>query len=345
MTLDVFVLGPTDSTLVECLEEGLRQHGFACASGAEVTQASRVLVCAGAPPSDILLQALRAGVAVLPVRAEPGGWLAPEVDLDALTERVVGAIDGLLAVGVPERLHDDAVVERAIDDIDALVADHDGTRLDQVCDAISLAIARGAPIYNAGSAEGCAAIYAHVAGDLVDLLEGEDEDGLLEAVRVELNTASIEAEEADDADQAAWTLRHAFDRLLVARHTAEAIETLDGLFDGLQSAGRSLNASLVYDVISLAISHGAPIYNAGSHVGCAQIYLRTADGLLRCLGPEPRSGESRTEKLSRGSLPSLVDTGSERLEDDATDLCWDLRHAFDALVEVAAEERGWEHDS
>jgi hypothetical protein len=278
------------------------------------------------------------------VRAEHGGWLTPETNLEAIAERVVSSIEALLAVSAPERLHDDEVVERALGEVFALVEAHDGEPLEQVCDAISLAIARGAPIYNAGSARGCATIYRRAAGRVVDAM-GDDDDGLLDAVRTELVGALATAEEDDEDDDAvAWTMRHAFDRIIIARHTAEAMHTLDGLFEGLRGAGRALNASLVYDVISLAISHGAPIYNAGSHVGCAQIYIRTASGLVACLGPD-HPDESRTEALARSSLPPLLAEYEARLQENPTDLSWDLRHAFDALVEVAAEERSWEHDS
>ncbi len=118
---------------------------------------------------------------------------------------------------------------------------------------------------------------------------------------------------------------------------------MDGLFVGLRSAGRASNASLVHDVVSLAISHGAPIFNAGSHVGCAQIYLRTAAGLLELLG-EAQEEEGQTEVLARASLPALLDEAESRLRQRPTDYAWELRHAFDALVETAAEERSWEHD-
>jgi hypothetical protein len=80
-------------------------------------------------------------------------------------------------------------------------------------------------------------------------------------------------------------------------------------------------------------------------MGCAQIYLRTASGLLACLGPEAAAGDGRTEALARRSLPPLIEGHEARLQENATDLSWDLRHAFDALVEAAAEERSWEHDS
>ena len=117
------------------------------------------------------------------------------------------------------------------------------------------------------------------------------------------------------------------------------------LFAGLARSGRQPNASLVYDIISVSISHGAPIYNSGSPVGCAQIYLGAAAGLLRLLGAEPGPDEGRTEPLARESLTPLVAAGVRRLESDADGLAWSLRHAFDRLVEAAAHERTWEHDS
>ncbi len=344
MILDCFVLDMPDSEFPGRLAKALRAQGHQVAVG-PTPRRSRVLVCVGAPRAEILADCVRQGTAVLPVRAEPGGWLGVETDLEALADRVVSGVEALLAAGVPERLRDAEVTERAIADVDAMLAarERSDDRLEVVCDAVSLAITRGAPIYNAGSPEGCATLYRHTARRLGALLE-QDRSGLLDAVRLELMGALATVEEdVEDADEVAWTLRHAFDRILIARHTADALQVLDRLFDGLRTAGRVLNASLVYDVISLAISHGAPIYNAGSHLGCAQIYARTARGLLDCLGPE-RSGESRTEALARSSLPSLLEGLDDRLLEDSAAVSWDLRHAFDALVDLAAEERAWEHD-
>ncbi len=341
---DVFVTAETQTGFASVLHDELEARGFYFATGPE-PEPSRVLICISAPSPEVLVNAARRGVAVLSIRAEPGGWLTPDTNLEALADRVASAVEGLLAASAPERLHGDDVLERARREVQGLIDAHHGDPLEQICDAISLAIARGAPIYNAGSASSCATLYRHTAYAVVDALAG-DEDGLLDAVRTELVSALASAEEDDeDDDTAAWTLRHAFDRIIIARHTAEAMQTLDGLFDSLRGAGRTLNASLVYDVVSLAISHGAPIYNAGSHAGCAQIYVRTAAGLLDCLGPENQGSETRTELLARRSLPPLLQEHEARLHEDPTDLSWDLRHAFDELVATAAEERSWEHDS
>ena len=341
---DVYVLTESDTGFSARLRGELDAHGLHFAMGND-PEPARVLLCVSAPAAELLVGAARRGVAVLSVRAEPGGWLTPDTDLAALATRVVVAVEALLSSSAPERLHHDDVVARALHEVATLVSLREGEPLEQVCDAISLAISRGAPIYNAGNDAGCAQLYRHTATVLLELLE-EYEDGLLDAVQGELATALTAADEDEgDDDAAAWTLRHAFDRIIIARHTAEAMQTLDGLFDGLRGAGRSLNASLVYDVISLAISHGAPIYNAGSHVGCAQIYLRTARGLLACLGPESAGPGGRTETLARRTLPPLLEDHEQRMHENATDFSWDLRHAFDALVEAAAEERSWEHDS
>jgi len=50
---------------------------------------------------------------------------------------------------------------------------------------------------------------------------------------------------------------------------------------GMSNAGRSaLDQMSVTDAISTAISMGAPTYNSGDHVGCYDIYSRTAQSIM-----------------------------------------------------------------
>lgn len=349
--LDVLLLHDADTAgLAEALAAVLADRGIATRAQLRWTPA-RVLVTCGEIPESVLLKAIDHGAAILPLSGT-NGWLDLEdEEPDDLGERLVEAIEALIRVGARAGLADDAEVDRALVAVDIRLARmEDEPHLDRVCGVLALAIERGAPIYNAGAHDGCARLYLHTARALLARLEQTLDSGdgpLLGAVADELAgaVATVEANPDDEPDAHAWALRHCFDRILLARHTADAVHSLDTLFEDLRRAGRPLTASLVFDLISLAVSHGAPIYNAGSHVGCAQIYLCCARGLLDAIPAAPGGDEARTHGLLRESLPLLVDDADDRLTDDPTALAWDLRHAFDALVAVAAEERSWEHDS
>lgn len=352
MEIDVLVLfDASRDTLADMLGEALAERGVSVGTGGpdHPLVRARIVVPLAPLPADRLAEAIGHGVVILPVGGADG-WIAADPP-ELVARRVADAIDALLIIGRPhDRTPPDAIVRAEADIIDALETSGTDSALGRICEALSVAIHWGAPIYNRGDVENCALIYrmtadtvrrfiaqrlAEGSGDLLDAITDE-----LEGVRETL------AELGDDAwDEQAWTLRHTFDRILIARRTADALYAIDGLFAGLMRAGRRLNASLVYDVLSVAISHGAPIYNGGSPVGCAQIYLCAAAGLLKLLGAEARSGEGRTEPLARQSLPPLVAAGARRLEGDADSLAWALRRAFDRLLETAVEERRWEHDS
>lgn len=351
MEIDVLVLhDATQDDLADRLgealaERGVSMHGIAAG---EPLRDARVLVPLIEVDPDVLAAALSDGLAILPGVAD-GGWLAG--DTDARARRIADAVDALLIIGRPRVRSTDETVLRAETDVRASLED-DGERspLGRICEAFSLAIQWGAPIYNRGAVEACARIYRSTASAVRRFIDERIADGegeLLDAIAFELTAAeeSLAALAEDAWDEQAWTLRHTFDRILAARRTADALRNIDDLFAGLVRAGRRANASLVYDIISVSISHGAPIYNSGSPVGCAQIYVCTAAGLLRLLGAEPRSGEGRTEPLARETLTPLVAAAARRLESDADGLAWSLRGAFDRLVETAARERTWEHDS
>jgi hypothetical protein len=109
---------------------------------------------------------------------------------------------------------------------------------------------------------------------------------------------------------------------------AEAHEQLRKL--GEMLAGRPDAALGVQVVIELAIHHGAPIYNLGSHIGCAYIYdyaarliLRSFDGPARVEGPLPAI---RKRFAAVSFQPITPMSGNKR--------AWELRTAFDEVLEL-----------
>lgn len=95
---------------------------------------------------------------------------------------------------------------------DAVLEMHDelGEVPEAVANALSAAIAVGAPTYNAGDHQGCYALYAETARQLLA------RDDLTEAAKDVLRAALAEATRIRSASRRAWAMRHAFDRLLGA---------------------------------------------------------------------------------------------------------------------------------
>jgi hypothetical protein len=88
-------------------------------------------------------------------------------------------------------------------------------------------------------------------------------------------------------------------------------------------AGRAETAASVQMVIQLAIHHGAPIYNAGSHIGCACIYDYAARLVLRLL--EKSAGEEMQTVSRRFAAASFQPITPLT----ATKRAWELRSVFD----------------
>jgi hypothetical protein len=78
---------------------------------------------------------------------------------------------------------------------------------------IEHAIARGAPVFNAGHHAQCASIYAATMQSLV-----ERGDSMPEQIMTTLRTTMDQAHGTQCPTQRAWTLRHGLDRAYYAMH-------------------------------------------------------------------------------------------------------------------------------
>jgi hypothetical protein len=119
----------------------------------------------------------------------------------------------LLASSAPEDLAH-AVDSLRLDEADQAV-DRDNPvarcpELPLVVERISVAISVGAPLFNKGEATGCRDLYRRVARTLRDEVIPA---GRCPAARAELDAALTAAAQAGDPSQAAWALRHGFDRI------------------------------------------------------------------------------------------------------------------------------------
>jgi hypothetical protein len=78
----------------------------------------------------------------------------------------------------------------------------------------------------------------------------------------------------------------------------------------------------VTDRISSAIERGVPLFNGGDHQGCARVYVEAARELLRW-------EETGLSRLNRHELQTALDKAAP----DASTRAWNIRHAFDRILE------------
>jgi hypothetical protein len=162
---------------------------------------------------------------------------------------------------------------------------------------IEMAISIGAPAYNTGDHQGCFEVYACTARMLVSEVKGAD------AATAKLREALNACEESDEANERAWTMRHAFDAI------------------GEMGNAPNLTPQEVQLYLSLAIRIGAPAYNVGDHRGCYEVYACAARFLVNAASiPEDVKSTLRSA-LERAS--TVQNVGRQ---------AWLLRIAFDSLL-------------
>lgn len=79
-----------------------------------------------------------------------------------------------------------------------------------VMKSLRQAIQCGAPLFNSGNTEACAAVYEIAASTVLGMSDGDLDPG----VRSRLSHGLRAARQADSSHDAAWALRHAFDEIL-----------------------------------------------------------------------------------------------------------------------------------
>jgi hypothetical protein len=121
----------------------------------------------------------------------------------------------------------------------------------------------------------------------------------------------------------------------------QAIGEIDALVARFAHRDVPQDVAPVHEVIEKAIAHGAPIWNAGSRLGCAQIYLHAARRLVADLPPARGNDPTvRGIELAAYLLGPIVRDTTQATSDNATALAWRLRHAFDAVLHSPVRDHG-----
>ena len=167
---------------------------------------------------------------------------------------------------------------------------------------IQLAISRGVPTFNAGDHMGCAMIYRACATELLG-------SGHLSDETVAVLRSAVQDSQRGDATSAAWALREALDWCLASgAHNAPTRSTA--------SDEPRVAATIIHEAISV----GVPLFNAGDHAACADVYAAAARRLARLQLPT----------AAREQLTKAVDASNSR----PTDRAWALRRALDSCLDA-----------
>ena len=262
----------------------LEESELQWSSGTKIAPA-HIIFCLTPMTFEENADALANGAVLVPGYAD-GHWAVGQATRVRL-EQLAAALVNLLSACAPTRVQAPEFLEESCDAIDGiLLPNDDDTLLDALCSAMSLAHERSVGLETVGATHQANALLLHCSRAISRCAEDRDasevEVPLVEFLIDELGETMAEARllRPDNVPGANETIRETFNRFLLTKHTTDALFTVNELFEDLASSGRSLNASLIYDILTVAISEGTPIYNAGSHLGCAQIYLCDAHAEL-----------------------------------------------------------------
>jgi len=229
-----------------------------------------------------------------------------------------------------------------------------------VTDTLQKAIGMGAPAYNAGDIRGCADMYANAARRAVKLAGDDTETG--SGLRAALQTS-----QGQSSQQAAWTLRRAFDSIIkasvaasprpgtAASDRASASNTGSSTPNALPSTQskqcatpkpvlRASNSArpptgTAYSDADLksaarrartAIAQGVPLFNKGDIAGCVRVYQQCCQSIVEDLAPASVSSSMRLVGDIRGTLLAAL---ASRSQD--RDRAWALRSALDRVIAAA----------
>jgi TIR domain len=268
-------------------------------------------------------------------------WLdASEGPLEQHLPRLTAAVEALLTGGDGFRQRE----QRALRDVDAVLAtlkDAQGpVSLEQACSVTRAAIRQGAPIYNDGSHDGCARIYLHAVRGLVGLLgrgPNADPNPLKDARFAREELASVVQTyptiTSENATEAAWALRKAFDRLPLRGVLLHGLQEVDVAIEAAGVAG-PLTLARAAEILGVALLHGNVLYQEQDLEGCAELHLHTARRLLTVVETGGDAGED-TRALRKKLGPFAAEP---RPEESPRDLAWRLYEAFLKVLRAAGIE-------
>ncbi|MGC6417870.1 MAG: hypothetical protein ACON3Z_12175 [Bradymonadia bacterium] len=186
----------------------------------------------------------------------------------------------------------------------------------------------------------------HILLDLITESEIEDfgVDVIASIVDI-LEDAAERANDAGDDDESAIEIfEDCYTYLLLGLETSYALQTVDALIESIISSGRAASASLIAEVIKVAMTHGDDLFERDAYQWALQVYLMAAQGVYRLVN-DSVSESTKTAEVAVGSLALYAEITIDGPIANAEQLCTDLRETLDNVLAAALGERAWEHDS
>ena len=184
----------------------------------------------------------------------------------------------------------------------------------------------------------------HILLDLITESEIEDfgVDVIASIVDI-LEDAAERANDAGDDDESAIEIfEDCYTYLLLGLETSYALQTVDALIDSIISSGRSATASLIAEVIKVAMTHGDDLFERDAYQWALQVYLMAAQGVYRLVNDSvPES--SKTAEVALASLALYGEVTIDGPIANAEQLCTDLRDTLESVLAATGSAR--EHDS
>ena len=121
--------------------------------------------------------------------------------------------------------------------------------------------------------------------------------------------------------------------------TVSAYKEFERACNALRQTGQVVDDHVVTSILTEAIKHGAPVYNGGSPIDCARIYRYAANRLIELIRTNQSSarhtrvppGVREAENL----LPAITPAEGAITAENADELAWALRRAFDRILDVS----------
>ena len=297
------------------------------------------------------------------------------------TRRALAAVVLLVAcgtapigVGAPAALPDRAATRHAIDQ---MIAEYRSQRrpatLGLLHSAIQRSIEYGAPAFNLGDKEGCYRFYERTASSLIEAFgnSGATSRAALQAVEA-LRAALPRASGFDDADRKAWTMRFAFDRVILdwrmeLAHNASLIALGDQYFHRSQfdeaalafgKATEVLDELAPHDLTELPLDNRLAPLALGHALFTARRFHESAEAIARGLEYVPEWLELRIDRRGFYANPADYDRALAAAEaalaqrDDArlhfllgyeygmTGRLEEATHSLERVLELDPEHRG-----
>ena len=212
-----------------------------------------------------------------------------------------------------------------------------------ICQVLEVAVSLGAPIYNQGSHLGCARIYSLAAKGIGIIIDRAEKnaiavDAAVKAAGQELHGAlnAFRTLGLENANEAAWALRHAFDRTINMAVVEQGMMEVDVLLENASTVEKPLTAALIGAAIRIALAHGNILFREGLLQHCAALHLHTAKSILASLDRSPTASAPSGKAIatSRTLLRPIVQAFPEATSEQAEELAWALYLAFQEILEA-----------